>query len=68
MPAIDYQHQGSFEIWRKKIDCDTGDLVFDEKWGSITTTKERAEIMVRSLNYVEADMGDPNIEYYLEKI
>jgi len=68
MPAIDFMHQESFEIWRKKIDCDTGDLVFDEKWSSITTTRERADIMVSALNYGEADLGDPNIEYYLETI
>ena len=41
MSAIDFMYQESFEIWRKKIDCDTGDLVFDEKWSSITTTRER---------------------------
>lgn len=44
MPAIDFMYQESFEIWRKKIDCDTGVLVFDEKWSSITTTRERADI------------------------
>ena len=67
MSTIDFMHQQSFEIWRKKIDCDTGDLIFDEKWSSITTTRERADIMVHALNYGEADMGDPNIGYYLEK-
>ena len=50
MSAIDFMYQESFEIWRKKIDCDTGDLVFDEKWATITTTRERADIMVSTLN------------------
>jgi len=49
MSAIDFMYQESFEIWRKKIDCDTGDLVFDEKWATITTTRERADIMVSTL-------------------
>lgn len=44
MPAIDFMHQESFEIWRKKVDCDTWDLVFEEKWSSTTTTRERVDI------------------------
>ena len=68
MPEIELNslYNSDLEIWRKKIDCDTGDILFDEKWCSINATKERGKIIVHCLNYTEADQGDPNIEYYIE--
>lgn len=56
------------EIRRKRIDCDTGDIILDEKFIESKGAIDNIKILVYSLNYLEGDLGDPNTEYYFEII